>query len=233
MKRFTDTEIWKKQWFQDLTPEYKMAWFYLKDNCDNVGVWSVNLKLADFQIGKEIDWNIFLSKCNSNIRVLSDTKWWLMDFCNYQYGELSEESKSPPIVSYIKLLNKHRLWKGYTKGIYTHKDKDKDKDKDLEKDKDKKTKYGEYKHVLLTDNEYQKLQTATDDAKEWIRKLDEYIQTTGKKYKDHYLTMLNWYRKKNQGKGENRNPHVKSLTCPNCKRVITGPFCRKCGWIQE
>lgn len=230
MRRFTDTDIWKKQWFQDLSPEYKMAWFYLKDNCDNVGVWSVNLKLANFQIGKEIDWNKFLSECNNNIKVLSENKWWLVDFCEFQYGELSQDSKSPPIISYIKLLNKHRLWKGYTKGIHTLKDKD--KDKDLEKDKDKRHKYGEYFHVLLTDSECDKLQTTTNNAKEWIKKLDEYIQTTGKKYKDHYLTILNWYRKDNEKK-EIRNPHVKSLTCPKCKWVITGPFCRKCGWIKE
>ena len=64
--------------------------------------------------------------------------------------------------------------------------------------KDKKHQYGEYSHVLLTDIEYQKLQTSTSNAKEWIRTLDEYIQTSGKKYKDHYLTMLNWYRKDNK-----------------------------------
>lgn len=136
MKRFTDTDIWKKQWFQDLTPEHKMAWYYLKDMCDNVGIWSVNKRLADFQIGGTIDWDDFIDKCNGNIRVLSDSKWWIVDFCSFQYGELTENSTSKPIMSYIALLKKHNLWIGYTKGIHTLQDKDKDKDKEKVKDKD-------------------------------------------------------------------------------------------------
>ena len=135
MKRFTDTSIWKKEWFQDLTPEYKMAWFYIKDNCDNVGVWDVNKRLANFQIGSNIDWDDFLEKCNGNIYILSDKKWYLTDFCNFQYGELSEESTSKPVVSYINLLKKHNLWEVYLKGSNTLKDKDKGKDKEKVKEK--------------------------------------------------------------------------------------------------
>ncbi len=63
--------------------------------------------------------------------------------------------------------------------------------------KEEKHLYGEYKHVRLTDAEYQKLLSdygtlAVDD---YIRRLDEYIQTTGKKYRDHNLTIRQWIRK--------------------------------------
>lgn len=77
------------------------------------------------------------------------------------------------------------------------KDKEKEKEKDKEKDKDKKKikhKYGNYNHVLLTDNEKEKLLNELDEYKFnlVIEKLDEYIEETGKKYKNHYLTIKRW-----------------------------------------
>ena len=38
-KRFTDTEIWEQDWFIDLPNKYKLLWNYIKDKCDNVGIW--------------------------------------------------------------------------------------------------------------------------------------------------------------------------------------------------
>lgn len=81
----------------------------------------------------------------------------------------------------------------------TEKEKEKEKEKDKEKDKDKdkkkiKHKYGNYNHVLLTDNEKEKLLNELDEYKFnlVIEKLDEYIEETGKKYKNHYLTIKRW-----------------------------------------
>lgn len=79
----------------------------------------------------------------------------------------------------------------------TEKEKEKEKEKDKEKDKDKKKikhKYGNYNHVLLTDNEKEKLLNELDEYKFnlVIEKLDEYIEETGKKYKNHYLTIKRW-----------------------------------------
>jgi predicted phage replisome organizer len=79
----------------------------------------------------------------------------------------------------------------------TEKEKEKEKEKDKDKDKDKKKikhKYGNYNHVLLTDNEKEKLLNELDEYKFnlVIEKLDEYIEETGKKYKNHYLTIKRW-----------------------------------------
>ena len=62
-----------------------------------------------------------------------------------------------------------------------------------ENTKEIKHKHGEYSHVLLTDTEYQKIQEKTGDVKEWIKKLDEYLQNTGRVYKDHHLTIMTWF----------------------------------------
>ncbi len=61
--------------------------------------------------------------------------------------------------------------------------------------KDIKHKHGEYNHVLLTDKQYEELKTCVDDRELWITRLDEYIETTGKTYKNHKLTMVNWNKK--------------------------------------
>lgn len=57
-----------------------------------------------------------------------------------------------------------------------------------------KHKYGEYKHVLLTDQEYNNLKTeyGIEETKEAIKKMDEYIEMKGTKYKSHYLAMKKW-----------------------------------------
>ena len=54
--------------------------------------------------------------------------------------------------------------------------------------------YGEYKNIHLSDEEYKRL---NDRLKEhttiMIDKLSKYIESSGKAYKNHYVTILNWY----------------------------------------
>ena len=61
-----------------------------------------------------------------------------------------------------------------------------------------KHKYGEYKNVLLTDEEYEKLQNEfPNDYEERIERLSSYIASKGAKYKNHLATIRNWARKDN------------------------------------
>ena len=92
------------------------------------------------------------------------------------------------------------------------KERDKEEDKELDikdimsdsdesaplppkKTKPVKHKYGEYKNVLLTDEELQKLKTEYSDYEERIERLSSYVASTGKAYKSHYATIRNWARK--------------------------------------
>ena len=65
-------------------------------------------------------------------------------------------------------------------------------------------KYGEYNHVLLTDEQYQKLVTdySAEKITEYIKKIDEYCQQYGKSYKDYNLTIRKWILSDNQKKPE-------------------------------
>ena len=57
-------------------------------------------------------------------------------------------------------------------------------------------KYGMYKNVLLSDEEYQKLtEEFPHDYTERIERLSEYIASTGKKYKNHLATIRSWAKK--------------------------------------
>lgn len=59
--------------------------------------------------------------------------------------------------------------------------------------------YGEFKHVLLTDEELEKIKDYFwKDYKDRIRNLDEYLENNPKKhYENHYLTLRKWARKEN------------------------------------
>lgn len=63
----------------------------------------------------------------------------------------------------------------------------------LNTNKQSKHKYGEYSHVLLTDKEHTHLLDLYGDSlDEHIKILDEYIETSGKKYKNHSLVIQKW-----------------------------------------
>lgn len=68
-----------------------------------------------------------------------------------------------------------------------------------------KHKYGEYQHVLLTDKEHAHLvELYGSSLDEHIKILDEYIETSGKNYKNHSLVLQKWvhdeWTKRNKNK---------------------------------
>lgn len=76
---------------------------------------------------------------------------------------------------------------------YTYKDTNKPNTNKLNTNKQSKHKYGEYSHVLLTDKEHTHLiELYGDSLDEHIKILDEYIETSGKKYKNHSLVLQRW-----------------------------------------
>jgi hypothetical protein len=76
--------------------------------------------------------------------------------------------------------------------IYPSSDTSNDKHKEV------KHKYGEFNNVLLTDDEYAKVQDLPCYEK-LINSLSIYIASKGNKYKSHYHTLLSWSRRNNEG----------------------------------
>lgn len=69
------------------------------------------------------------------------------------------------------------------------------KESENEAKRETKHRYGEYKNVLLTDTELEKLKAEyPSDYKDRIERLSCYIESTGKTYKNHLATIRNWDR---------------------------------------
>lgn len=89
-KRFTDTDIWEQDWFIDLPNKYKLFWNFLKDKCDNVGIWRPNKGIAQRIIGEPINLDEFLTFINIEkirVLVLPTGRWFIKDFFVFQYGD--------------------------------------------------------------------------------------------------------------------------------------------------
>lgn len=66
-------------------------------------------------------------------------------------------------------------------------------------------KFGEYKNVLLTDSDMDKLKAEfPTDWEERIERLSSYMASTGKTYKNHLATIRNWARRDRGGKEVSR-----------------------------
>lgn len=193
-KRFTDTDLWDKEWYMALSCKHKCLIRFLFDKCDAAGVWSPNWLLASAYIGEQVsedDLKIF----GDRIEKLDDGKFFLTGFIEFQYGTLSEECR--PHIKIIALLKKYDLYdrvcKGYTKGIYTLEDMDKDKeeeeDKEKDKDKDKGDARGKKPKSSIDDLE-KLLVCVPDNWKEMILFWLQYKWKKGNKYKDEKSVKL-------------------------------------------
>lgn len=129
-KRMTDTDKWKKRFVRELSPQHKLLWFYILDDCNHAGIWDVDIEVASIRVGEELIYDMLPQAFLDKIVIFDNgDKWFIPDFIEFQYGELNPNSNVHKSV--IALLEKYNL-QGYVKGSQgvetTLQDKDKDKD---------------------------------------------------------------------------------------------------------
>lgn len=160
-KRMTDTDLWKRQrWFRKLSPEYKLAFCYIKDQCDHAGIWNIDcsdliddLGIENFDVKKFVkSVNIEFDKISGEptvkerIRILDNGYLWVTGYFQFQYKgkEGLVNPYANPVISATQILRGYGLWEeAIDKGFITLKEgliENDEKDirsKDQYKDKDK------------------------------------------------------------------------------------------------
>lgn len=81
-----------------------------------------------------------------------------------------------------------------------------DRKKKMDTKKPIRHKYGEYNNVLLSDDDFQKLTNEFPmDYMKRIERLSEYIESTGKSYKNHLATIRAWAKREKSKKEPQNN----------------------------
>lgn len=178
-KRFSDSEKWNDVWFTELTNDQKIIWIYLLDNCDNAGIFKLNMKLINFNCSTNISVEEFIFIYKERITQINKESWLINKFCTYQYGsDFLIKTGNKAVQSAIKKLmevnvvqlinNNYTLSIPYSSPINTlsiedkypidtlkDKDRDKDVDKNIFKDEDKVKNKNEEISKIINKNEYQ------------------------------------------------------------------------------
>ncbi len=126
-KRYTDNDIWKKQrWFRKLSAEYKLAFFYIKDQCDYSGIWKIDCSDLVDDLGIELfDIKDFIKKCNRDfdkingkettkerVKMIGNSELWITGVLQFQCG--NAEGKVP--INVISVKSALKKMKGF--GVY-------------------------------------------------------------------------------------------------------------------
>lgn len=114
-KRFTDTELWDKEWFMTLSLKQKCIVKFIRDKADLCGVWSPNFVIASAYIGEKVTEKEVLSIDKGNqFRKLPNGKIYCIGFVEFQYGNILSE-KSPIHKKIIGLLENNGILDSYKK----------------------------------------------------------------------------------------------------------------------
>lgn len=113
----------------------------------------------------------------------------------YIFSETPQDPQNVPLEQDIQNVGLHNvgLQDVGLQNVGTYKNTNKPNTNKLNTNKQSKHKYGEFQHVLLTNKEHTHLiELYGDSLDEHIKILDEYIETSGKKYKNHSLVIQKW-----------------------------------------
>lgn len=195
-KRFTDTDKWKKPFIKSLPCEYKLFWLFLLDECDNSGVWHVELEIAEVRLGIKLSLEKIRGFFKERIVEFDGgAKMFIPDFINFQYGSLSESNNAHKGV--IKTLNRYNLW-GLVSPSRGAMDKDKDMDKDMDKDKEGEV-FFSIEHcavVALNDDRWVKANSADEKKLMEFNAMLEKQAIYNKNPKDYKQHFANWSKGK-------------------------------------
>lgn len=201
-KRMFSKKIIDTDWFMDMPASTQNLYFHLSMRADDDGFVASPKRIIKLIGATEDDYKILIAKkfvipFESGVCVITD--WRINNYLrNDRYTEtiykeerdslvLDEKGKYslgiPAVDPVLSISNSNTISNTNI-----------NKDRVIGEEKKQKHKYGEFKRVLLTDEELEKLNKEFGEEKtqKAIIYLDEYIEMKGAKYKSHYLVMKKW-----------------------------------------
>lgn len=138
-KRFTDTELWDKEWFMLLKPKIKCLVKFVRDKADLSGVWSPNWSIANSYIGEKVtEHDLLKIDGGQQFLKMKNGKIFCIGFIQFQYGELSE--KSPVHRKILGMLKQNNLLELYYQIGSQHPiDRVQEEEEEKEEDKEEET----------------------------------------------------------------------------------------------
>lgn len=216
-QRIIKDEVWDDEWFYDLDPVEKLVWLFLLTNarCNIAGFYKLNLKWGARTVGLDLD---VFQKIMA--RFVRDEKLWMFEewlviinFTKHQaenpsvkigikrvlesvpddvIDSLRQAVPECPTLLYLTLLNADALREPSLPPPVDEVDEIKPP-----KVQPVKSRYGELKNVLLTDEDKQKLKEmyGAAAAKDYVERLSLYLGSKGKRYKNHYAVIRGWMKR--------------------------------------
>lgn len=230
-KRMIDPNFWRDEKISELTCMERLLFIGLWTFADDEGRGRANPKLLMSDIFpydsiKISDMNKSVERLNALnlIKIYQVDEQMYYSVNNFQkYQTINRPSPSIIPPPNEDSLNIHggltdyslRAHGGLTEDSLPNISKDNIREDNISKE-NTRARYGEFKNVLLTAEEYEKLQSEYPDYQKKIDNLSEYMARTGKSYKSHYLTILNWARKDDKSD----NIFLEMLKEERCKEQI-------------
>jgi len=129
---------------------------------------------------------------------------------NYESNDESDDEKA---TKHLRTPNMSNRIKETDKALKNINNKNTNKEgNDVIVSHSNKSLFGEFANVKLTIEEYEKIKSSRLES--YIAKLSAYKESTGKKYKSDYATILSWSRKDGEGKRVEPIPTYESTSKP-------------------
>ena len=192
-KRMFDKTITNSDDFLEMPMSSQVLYFHLSMNADDDGFinnWKSIMRMTGT---KEDDLKVLIAKqfiipFDSGVIVI---KHWRIN--NFLRKDRHVETTHKEELAMLEINDKQEyawLTNGQPRIDKNSIDKNSIKEKEINKEKEK---YGEFKNVLLTKEEYAKLEKS--NLLPYIETLSSYMASRNKRYKSHYATILNWSRR--------------------------------------
>jgi len=230
-RRSFDDSYWGDPFVQELNKDAKLLFAYLWTNkrCNSAGLYEITPKTIAFETGIEIEnLPMLIEQLEEKVKWLKDENIiWVRNFLKHQPKSpqflksvaecLARTSSNGVVKEFLEYygslgvsipyqygMDKVSRGYGYTQEL----ELEPEQALELEIDntgKLKQTKYGQFKNVLLTDDEKQKLidRFGEEGFSNRVEGLSVGIESKGYKYKSHYAAILSWERKDSKSIGKN------------------------------